>query len=120
MHGCPLKGGILIHLSGQFSWVSSVIRYKLPGQWDVMNNYVSWLQLTWLIFFSYLMFNVLCSPSPVMASNMASLFEEHHLALQYLVPNLLKLYVDIEFTGSHTQVFLFYLCNPLSVQGYTG
>jgi ubiquitin conjugation factor E4 B len=60
------------------------------------------------------------SPSPVMVSNIASLFEEHHLALQYLVPNLLKLYVDIEFTGSHTQVFLFYLCDPLSVQGYTG
>jgi ATP-dependent phosphoenolpyruvate carboxykinase len=36
---------------------------------------------------------------------MALLFEKHHLALQYLVPNLLKLYVDIEFTGSHTQLF---------------
>jgi hypothetical protein len=35
-------------------------------------------------------------PFTVMASNMASLFEEHHLALQYLVPNLLKLYVDID------------------------
>lgn len=35
---------------------------------------------------------------------MTTLFEGHHLALQYLVPNLLKLYVDIEFTGSHTQV----------------
>ncbi|KAH9556760.1 hypothetical protein CY35_07G047100 [Sphagnum magellanicum] len=45
------------------------------------------------------------SPSPVMASNMALLFEEHDLALQYLVPNLLKLYVDIEFTGSHTQFY---------------
>jgi ubiquitin conjugation factor E4 B len=53
-----------------------------------------------------------------MASNMALLFEKHHLALQYLVPNLLKLYVDIEFTGSHTQVFLFSFCDPLSVQGY--
>jgi hypothetical protein len=82
MHACPLKGDILIHLSGQFSWVSIVIRYKLPCQWDVMNNCVSWLQLTWLIFFSYLMFYVLCSPSLVMASNMALLFEEHHLALQ--------------------------------------
>jgi hypothetical protein len=81
-----------------------------------MNNCVSWLQLMWLIFFSYLMFYVLCSPSLVMAL----LFEEHHLALQYLVPNLLKLYVGIEFTGSHTQVFLFYLCDPLSVQGYIG
>jgi hypothetical protein len=64
------------------------------------------------------MFYVLCSPSAAMASNMALLFEEHHLALQYLVPNLLKLYVDIEFTGSHTQVFLFSFCDPLSVQGY--
>jgi hypothetical protein len=64
------------------------------------------------------MFYVLCSPSPVMASSMTLLFEEHPLALQYLVPNLLKLYVDIEFTGSHTQVFLFSLSDPLSVRGY--
>jgi hypothetical protein len=44
------------------------------------------------------LFDVLCfvQPFTVMASNMASLFEEHHLALQYLVPNLLKLYVDID------------------------
>jgi hypothetical protein len=28
--------------------------------------------------------------------------------LQYLVPNLLQLYVDIEFTGSHTQVGLLF------------
>ncbi|KAL2898658.1 putative ubiquitin conjugation factor E4 [Bienertia sinuspersici] len=34
----------------------------------------------------------------------ASLFEGHQLSLQYLVRNLLKLYVDIEFTGSHTQI----------------
>lgn len=34
----------------------------------------------------------------------ASLFEGHQLSLDYLVRNLLKLYVDIEFTGSHTQV----------------
>jgi hypothetical protein len=34
----------------------------------------------------------------------ASLFEGHKLCLDYLVRNLLKLYVDIEFTGSHTQV----------------
>lgn len=26
------------------------------------------------------------------------------MSLEYLVRNLLKLYVDIEFTGSHTQV----------------
>jgi hypothetical protein len=42
--------------------------------------------------------------SPSMRNSMTSLFEGHQLALQYLVPNLLKLYVDIEFTGSHTQV----------------
>ncbi|ONL98991.1 putative ubiquitin conjugation factor E4 [Zea mays] len=35
----------------------------------------------------------------------ASLFEGHQLCLDYLVGNLLKLYVDIEFTGSHTQFF---------------
>lgn len=37
-------------------------------------------------------------------SSTASLFEGHQLCLDYLVRNLLKLYVDIEFTGSHTQV----------------
>lgn len=37
-------------------------------------------------------------------SSTASLFEGHQLCLDYLVKNLLKLYVDIEFTGSHTQV----------------
>lgn len=36
----------------------------------------------------------------------SSLFEGHQLSLEYLVRNLLKLYVDIEFTGSHTQVIL--------------
>ncbi|KAG6523946.1 probable ubiquitin conjugation factor E4 isoform X1 [Zingiber officinale] len=35
----------------------------------------------------------------------AALFEGHQLSLDYLVRNLLKLYVDIEFTGSHTQFF---------------
>ncbi|XP_010258183.1 PREDICTED: probable ubiquitin conjugation factor E4 [Nelumbo nucifera] len=35
----------------------------------------------------------------------AALFEGHQLSLQYLVRNLLKLYVDIEFTGSHTQFY---------------
>ncbi|KAL3691495.1 hypothetical protein R1sor_005146 [Riccia sorocarpa] len=45
------------------------------------------------------------SYSPALSSSMASLFEGHELALQYLVPNLLKLYVDIEFTGSHTQFY---------------
>ncbi|MBA0829309.1 hypothetical protein Goarm_013923, partial [Gossypium armourianum] len=29
----------------------------------------------------------------------------HQLSLEYLVRNLLKLYVDIEFTGSHTQFY---------------
>eukprot|EP01018_Ginkgo_biloba_P036582 Gb_15414 [translate_table: standard] len=36
---------------------------------------------------------------------MATLFEGHSLALEYLVFNLLKLYVDIEFTGAHTQFY---------------
>ncbi|KAL6954705.1 E3 ubiquitin-protein ligase pub1 [Sarracenia purpurea var. burkii] len=35
----------------------------------------------------------------------ATLFEGHQLSLDYLVRNLLKLYVDIEFTGSHTQFY---------------
>ncbi|KAI4389267.1 hypothetical protein MLD38_001507 [Melastoma candidum] len=35
----------------------------------------------------------------------ASLFEGHQLSLEYVVRNLLKLYVDIEFTGSHTQFY---------------
>ncbi|KAL5723047.1 RING-type E3 ubiquitin transferase [Ranunculus cassubicifolius] len=39
------------------------------------------------------------------SSSTASLFEGHQLALEYLVKNLLKLYVDIEFTGSHTQFY---------------
>lgn len=39
------------------------------------------------------------------SSATASLFEGHQLSLQYLVKNLLKLYVDIEFTGSHTQFY---------------
>uniref|UniRef100_A0A1D1Y3H5 Putative ubiquitin conjugation factor E4 n=1 Tax=Anthurium amnicola TaxID=1678845 RepID=A0A1D1Y3H5_9ARAE len=38
-------------------------------------------------------------------SSTASLFEGHQLSLDYLVRNLLNLYVDIEFTGSHTQFF---------------
>ncbi|GLU01847.1 hypothetical protein SLE2022_191290 [Rubroshorea leprosula] len=39
------------------------------------------------------------------SSAMSTLFEGHQLALEYLVRNLLKLYVDIEFTGSHTQFY---------------
>ncbi|KAL5805653.1 hypothetical protein ACOSQ4_028386 [Xanthoceras sorbifolium] len=39
------------------------------------------------------------------SSATASLFEGHQMSLVYLVRNLLKLYVDIEFTGSHTQFY---------------
>lgn len=39
------------------------------------------------------------------SSATATLFEGHQLSLEYLVKNLLKLYVDIEFTGSHTQFY---------------
>ncbi|CAI9099664.1 OLC1v1036520C1 [Oldenlandia corymbosa var. corymbosa] len=39
------------------------------------------------------------------SSAMATLFESHQLSLEYLVRNLLKLYVDIEFTGSHGQFY---------------
>ncbi|KAL3525886.1 hypothetical protein ACH5RR_014258 [Cinchona calisaya] len=39
------------------------------------------------------------------SSATATLFEGHQLSLEYLVRNLLKLYVDIEFTGSHNQFY---------------
>ncbi|KAM7266305.1 hypothetical protein ACFE04_004202 [Oxalis oulophora] len=39
------------------------------------------------------------------SSDTSTLFEGHQLSLEYLVKNLLKLYVDIEFTGSHTQFY---------------
>ncbi|KAJ3673125.1 hypothetical protein LUZ60_006499 [Juncus effusus] len=39
------------------------------------------------------------------SSSNASLFEGHQLALDYLVKNLLKLYVDIGFSSSNTQFF---------------
>ncbi|XAR71279.1 Ubiquitin--protein ligase [Bertholletia excelsa] len=39
------------------------------------------------------------------SSGTATLFEGHQLSLEYLIRNLLKLYVDIEFTGSHTQFY---------------
>lgn len=54
------------------------------------------------------------SHAPTLASSMASLFEGHQLALQYLVPNLLQLYVDIEFTGAHTQVLKILISSPAS------
>lgn len=39
------------------------------------------------------------------SSATAALFEGHQLSLEYLVRNLLNLYVDVEFTGSHTQFY---------------
>ncbi|KAF5766072.1 putative U box domain, Zinc finger, RING/FYVE/PHD-type, ubiquitin conjugation factor E4, core [Helianthus annuus] len=39
------------------------------------------------------------------SSATSTLFEGHQLSVQYLVRNLLKLYIDIEFTGSHTQFY---------------
>ncbi|KAF2283608.1 hypothetical protein GH714_012184 [Hevea brasiliensis] len=39
------------------------------------------------------------------SSATATLFEGHQLSLKYLVRNLLKLYMDVEFTGSHTQFY---------------
>jgi len=44
-------------------------------------------------------------PRDYSSTAMSTLFEGHQLSLQYLVKNLLKLYVDIEFTGSHTQFY---------------
>ncbi|XP_058081022.1 probable ubiquitin conjugation factor E4 isoform X2 [Magnolia sinica] len=43
-------------------------------------------------------------PSSI-SSAILALFEGNQLALEYLVRNLLNLYVDIEFTGSHTQFY---------------
>lgn len=43
-------------------------------------------------------------PTGSIRTIMTGLFEGHPLAIECLVPNLLRLYVDIEFTGSHTQV----------------
>ena len=37
-------------------------------------------------------------------TKMQNLFEFHEMGKQVLVRHLLRLYVDIEFTGSHTQV----------------
>ena len=37
--------------------------------------------------------------------SMATLFEGHPFSQEHLVFNLMKLYVDIEFTGSHTQFY---------------
>ncbi|KAF6153112.1 hypothetical protein GIB67_034834 [Kingdonia uniflora] len=39
------------------------------------------------------------------SASTTSLFELYQLSLQYLVHDLLKLYVDIEFIGSHTQFY---------------
>lgn len=38
-------------------------------------------------------------------SSTSALFEGHQLSIDYLVRNLLNVYVDIEFTGSHTQFY---------------
>ncbi|EFJ06900.1 ubiquitin-protein ligase, UFD2 [Selaginella moellendorffii] len=43
--------------------------------------------------------------APALSSSLTTLFEGHQLAMDHLVPDLLKLYVDIEFTGSHTQFY---------------
>ncbi|CAI7757376.1 unnamed protein product, partial [Closterium sp. NIES-54] len=45
------------------------------------------------------------SPTPTVAASMASLFEGHPLAMRHLAPNLIKLYVDVEFTGSHNAFY---------------
>ena len=37
-------------------------------------------------------------------NHLETLFQGHPVALEFMVPNLLRLYVDIEFTGSHNQV----------------
>lgn len=44
-----------------------------------------------------------------------TLFKGHPLSLEYLVRNLLKLYVDIEFTGSHTQVIVNKGCHVIHI-----
>ncbi|XP_057971394.1 probable ubiquitin conjugation factor E4 [Malania oleifera] len=49
--------------------------------------------------------NCWMSPASDSFHVMSTLFNGHELCLKYLVRNLLKLYVDIEFTGSHTQFY---------------
>eukprot|EP00271_Cylindrocystis_brebissonii_P000919 TRINITY_DN11118_c0_g1_i1.p1 TRINITY_DN11118_c0_g1~~TRINITY_DN11118_c0_g1_i1.p1 ORF type:complete len:1080 (-),score=209.96 TRINITY_DN11118_c0_g1_i1:1215-4454(-) len=44
-------------------------------------------------------------PNPTLSSRMAALFEGHPLAMQHLTPNLLKIYVDMEFTGGHNAFY---------------
>ena len=38
-------------------------------------------------------------------SNDKLLFEAHPMAVNFLVSNLIGLYVDVEYTGSHTQFY---------------
>ncbi|KAK9939051.1 hypothetical protein M0R45_015760 [Rubus argutus] len=49
--------------------------------------------------------NCLMPPGIGSSGAAATLFEGHRLSLEYLVKNLLKLYVDIESAGSHTQFY---------------
>ncbi|KAI3856381.1 hypothetical protein MKX03_034463, partial [Papaver bracteatum] len=51
------------------------------------------------------------------SSSIASPFEGHQFAVEYPVRNILKLYIDIEFTGSHTQNRL--LCYPSGRSGHS-
>ena len=43
------------------------------------------------------------SRSPV-GSNLQSLFQGHPMVISHMVPTLLRLYVDVEFTDQHNQV----------------
>ncbi len=44
------------------------------------------------------------SRSPV-GSNLQSLFQGHPMVISHMVPTLLRLYVDVEFTDQHNQVW---------------
>nr|XP_034915471.1 probable ubiquitin conjugation factor E4 isoform X1 [Populus alba] len=99
-------------LSMKFCYLVDVFCFAifLAGQDEFMNFIIMFMASPTYIRNPYLrakMVEVLnCwMPRRSGSSATASLFEGHHLSLEYLVRNLLKLYVDIEFTGSHTQFF---------------
>ncbi|KAL2622569.1 hypothetical protein R1flu_002774 [Riccia fluitans] len=52
---------------------------------------------------SKMSYGVCSCQSKFLSCSMAALFEGHQMALRYLAPNLLKVYIDSEFTGSDIQ-----------------
>lgn len=91
-------------MSKTLTWEQKWLKYWIVGYhsegWK-LNSCEFWLLLVFVLVTFY--FQIFSGFSAT-----AALFEGHQLCLEYLVRNLLKLYVDIEFTGSHTQVNLLY------------